>query len=144
MAEVVLEVPAKPEYLSLVRQVVAATAAVESFGDDRIDDIRIVVSEATTNAIESHSVFARDERVMIRCDLGGDRIEVEVSDRGGGFDPARETDIPEPEGPQRLQQERGLGLPLMRHLTDESEITSADGGTSVRLVVYTPWSERGG
>lgn len=139
MAEVLLEVPAKPEYLSLVRQVVAATAAVESFGDDRIDDLRIAVSEATTNAIESHSAFDSEERVVVRCDLGGDRIEVQVSDRGGGFDPEDAAPLPAPEDPERLQHEGGLGLPLMRQYADESDITSEDGGTSVRLVVYTPW-----
>ena len=71
MGEVVLEIPARPEYVALARQVVAAAAAVEpTFRDERIDDLRIAVSEATTNAIEAHADLSSDERVVIRCDLG--------------------------------------------------------------------------
>ena len=56
-------------------------------------------------------------------------------DQGAGFDPtgwrhARAGD------PARLQHEHGLGLPLMRVLADEAEISSGEAGTAVRLVVY--------
>lgn len=149
MGEVVLEIPARPEYLALVRQVVAAAAAVEpTFRDERIEDLRIAVSEAATNAIEAHADLESEERIVLRCNLGDDRIEVEVSDRGGGFerDEAAGDDdaMPDPVAPGRLERERGLGLPLMRHLADEHDITSLDGGTAVRLVVYTPWHGRYG
>jgi anti-sigma regulatory factor (Ser/Thr protein kinase) len=67
MGEVRLEIPARPEYLGLARQVVAAAAAIEAtFRPDRIDDLRVVVSEATTNAIEAHADLDRDERIVIR------------------------------------------------------------------------------
>ena len=145
MGEVVLEIPARPEYLALVRQVVAAAAGVEpTFRDERIEDLRIAVSEATTNAIEAHAHLDSDERIVLRCNLGDDHIEVEVTDQGGGFRPAASPELPDPQGPDRLQRERGLGLPLMRQLADESEITAHDGGTAVRLVVYTPWHPRFG
>jgi serine/threonine-protein kinase RsbW len=137
MGEVRLEIPARADYLGLARQVVAAAAAVEPrFRDDRIDDLRVAVSEATTNAIEAHADLDRDERIVIRCNLGADRIEVEVVDRGGGFDPADVEEMPDPEDPARLEREHGLGLPLLRVLTDEAEIISGERGTAVRLVVY--------
>lgn len=138
MAEVQLEIPARPEYLALARQVVAAAAALEpTFRDDRIDDLRLAVSEATTNAIESHVHVGSDERIVIRCNLDDDRIEVEVLDRGVGFDPDEARTAPRPDHPERLHHERGLGIPLMRVLADEAEITSDEDGTAVRLVVYT-------
>ena len=141
MGEVRLEIPARPEYLGLARQVVAAAAAVEpTFRDERIDALRIAVSEATTNAIEAHADLDRDERIVIRCNLEADQIEVEVVDRGAGFD-AELPAMPDPTGADRLDQERGLGLPLIRVLADEAEIRSDEGGTAVRLVVYrTPRS----
>jgi serine/threonine-protein kinase RsbW len=158
LGEVVLDVPARPEYLSLVRQVVAAAAAVQVVRDDRIEALRIAVSEATTNAIESYAglreaeaatahvtgVEAPDvaERVVVRCALAEDRIEVEVLDRAGGFEPGPSVGLPPPDDPGRLDRERGLGLPLMEHLTDEATITTGDGGTTVRLVVHTPWRRR--
>jgi anti-sigma regulatory factor (Ser/Thr protein kinase) len=38
--------------------------------------------------------------------------------------------------PRRLEHESGLGLTLIRSLTDEAEIRSSPSGTAVRLVVY--------
>jgi serine/threonine-protein kinase RsbW len=138
MGEVELEIPARPAYLALARQVVAEAASVEpTFRDDRIEDLRLAVSEATANAIEAHADLSGDGgRIRIRCDLGDDRVEVEVVDRGPGFDPDRVVGPPDPEDPARLEWERGLGLPLMRELADETEIRSSEGGTVVRLVVF--------
>jgi serine/threonine-protein kinase RsbW len=143
MAEVQLEIPARPEYLSLARQVVAAAAAIEpTFRDERIDDLRVAVSEATTNAVEAHANVSSSDRILIRCNLGDDRIEVEVLDQGVGFDPEGVENVPDPVEPDRLHYERGLGIPLMRVLADEAEIVSDGDGTSVRLVVYTPARRR--
>ena len=139
MAEVQLEIPARVDYLVLARQVVAAAAAVEPrFRDERIDDLRIAVSEATTNAIEAHADLSGDERILIRCNLGEDHIEVLVLDSAGGFDPAEVGAAPDASAEDRLEWERGLGLPLMQTLTDETDIRFTEGGTTVRLVVYTP------
>lgn len=135
MAEVVLEIPARPEYLHLVRQVVAAAAQLEpTFPDERIDDLRIAVSEAATNAVEAHVGSSAEERILLRCDLSDEGIQVEVLDRGGGFD------VGEHQPVRRADQlaERGFGLPLMRELADEADITTRDDGTAVRLTVYVP------
>ena len=133
-----LQIPARPEYLSLVRAVVAAAAALDpGLGDQRIEDLRLAVSEATTNAIEAHTNFGSEERITIRCDLAGDRIEVEVQDHAHGFDPGL---LESPGGldePGRLDYEGGFGIPLMRVLADEMKIRSLEHGTAVQLVVYT-------
>lgn len=137
MGEVRLEIPARPEYLSLARQVVAAAAAVEPrFRTERIDALRLAVSEATTNAVESHADLSADERIVIWCNLDEERIEVEVLDRGGGFDPGGVPVVPDATAPDRLTYEHGLGIPIMRDLTDEAEIRPSGAGTAVRLVVY--------
>lgn len=137
MGEIRLEIPARPEFLSLARQVVAAAAAVEPrFRTERIDALRLAVSEATTNAVESHADLGADERILICCNLDEDRIEVEVIDRGGGFDLEGVPVVPEAGAPDRLHYEHGLGIPIMRQLTDEAEIKPMGTGTSVRLVVY--------
>lgn len=137
MSEVVeLEIPARPDFVALTRLVVTAAASIEpNFTDDRIDDLRIAVSEACTNAIEAHSTSGAADRVVIRCDLAEDRIEVAVTDRGGGFDPDEAAAAPDAEAPDRLEFESGLGIPLMRVLVDETEFRASPTGTVVRLVV---------
>lgn len=134
-----LEIPAKPEFLSLARLVITGAANIEpTFSDDRIEDLRIAVSEACTNAIEAHRISGVTERVVIKSDLGEDRIEVEIIDRGTGFDLADTDPAPDSAAPDRLSYERGLGIPLMRVLVDETEFTVSPSGTIVRLVVTRP------
>jgi len=147
--EVVLDVPARPEYLSLVRQVVAIAAAGQGVRDERVEALRLAVSEATTNAVESYAALAADrdddvqaqagDRVVVRSLLAEDRIVVEVVDRAGGFEPPSPTGFPPPDDPGQLTAERGRGLSLMGYLADEWDITTDDLGTVVRLVVHTPW-----
>ncbi len=140
MSEVVeLEIPARPDFLSLARLVITGAATIEpTFSDDRIEDLRIAVSEAVTNAVEAHASSGAHERVVLRCDLADDRIEVEVIDRGSGFDPSTADAAPAPEHPDRLLHESGLGIPLMRELVDETEFRASPSGTVVRLVVSRP------
>ena len=136
---ITLEIPAKAEYLSLVRAVVVSAAALDpAVEDQRLEDLRLAVSEATTNAIRSHANLVSEERITIRCGLTDDRIEVEVQDRGPGFNPEKLEPAGPLDQPGRLSYEGGFGIPLMRGLADEIKINSADEGTTVQLVVYTP------
>ena len=144
MSDIELRIPARAEYLSLVRAVVAAGASLDPrLADSRIDDLRLVVSEATTNAIEAHAKLGSDELITIRCDLAEDRIEVEVEDRGDGLDPEAISPLPPVTDPIRLEVERGPGIPLMRVLADEHEIKTSEAGTAVRLVVFTSGRSHG-
>jgi len=136
--EIVLEIPARTEYVSLVRVVIAAAAEIEpDMASERIEDLRVAVSEATTNAIEAHGLKGVDDRIRIQCNLADDEIAVVVHDQGMGFEPDEVPDLPEPDSPERLLHESGLGVHLMQMLTDESEISATDDGTDVRMVVYS-------
>jgi serine/threonine-protein kinase RsbW len=133
-----LEIPAQPEFVALARLVVSAMASTDAvLNDDQVDDLKIAVSEACTNAIEAYNgAGGVAERVVVRCwsdDLG---LQVSVEDNGPGFDPASLPDHPPPTDPDRLKFERGLGIPLIRALVDEVEITSSPSGTEVRLAVW--------
>lgn len=134
--EVVLRVPARAEHLALVRLVVTNLAeALAELAGNRLDDLRLAVSEACANAVEAYGRVGRPgAEVEVRCRAVPGRVEVEVHDEAGGFDPARLQPHPAPEAPERLQHERGLGVPLMRELA-EAEFRPEGNGTTVRLVV---------
>jgi serine/threonine-protein kinase RsbW len=135
---VVIEIPARTEFVSFVRVVVATSAELEpSMDAERIDDLRVAVSEAATNAIEAHVENDADDRIRVECKLADDEVSVLIHDEGVGFEPDQLPDLPPPDAPERLLHEAGLGVPLMRLLADESEIVSDEGGTDVRLVVYS-------
>ena len=137
MSDIVeLQVPAQAEYLQLVRAIVGAVAAADpDMASERVVDLRLAVSEAVTNAIRAQERFSVPDRVTIRCNLAENSIEVEVADRGPGFDPDQVPDLPSVETPERLDHESGLGLSLMRELADETVIESGPDGTAVRLII---------
>ena len=130
-----LDIPARAEYLALARLVVAAAADIDpSFAAERIDALRLAVSEAATNAVESYRGRGEGERIIIRCNLGEEQIAVEVADRGEGFDL---DDLAESQEQPLLGREGGFGLPLIQSIADESQILPGPDGTAVRIVVYT-------
>lgn len=130
------EIPARPEYLSLVRSLVVEAAESDTkLSRERVEDFKVAVSEATTNAIEAHARACSDESIRIRCTVTDDRLEFHVTDRGYGFYPDQVQVLPEPDDPNRLNFERGLGIYLMRILSDKVEIQSGPDGTEVHLAI---------
>jgi serine/threonine-protein kinase RsbW len=132
-----LEIPARAEFVALARLLVSSVAqARRELADDRIDDLKLAVSEACTNAIEAHGAIDVDERVVVRCVEEDDRLEVLIEDRGAGFDPSSLPEHPPVTDPERLNFERGLGIPLIRSLVDEVDFETSSDGTAVRLTLY--------
>ena len=132
-----LEIPARAEFVALARLLVSAMASSDTLlPDERIDDLKIAVSEACTNAIEAYGGVDTVDRVLVRFRAHHDHLEVDVEDRGEGFDPSTLPDHPPVTDPDRLKFERGLGIPLIRALVDEVEFSSSGGGTAVRIVMW--------
>lgn len=135
--EVVLTIPALTEYVSLARSVVCNAAQLHPYmGSERIEDLRIAVSEATTNAVRSHESTGTNAQITLTCDVAEYQIEVIIRDHGQGFDLDSLPNLPEPDSPERLLHESGMGLRLMRMLADETEIYPSSAGTFVRLVFH--------
>ncbi len=137
-----LELPPRPEVVSVARLVVGALVASDpAFDEERGADLRLAVSEACTNAIQAQ--LARraggdpSASILVRFTVDLGRIELLVQDHGGGFDPADLTAHPEVTDPARLEHEGGLGIPLIRLLADQLEFRSSPGGTTV-VMAFEP------
>lgn len=132
-----LEIPASAEYIAIARLVVSSLASSRrALADDRIDDLKLAVSEACTNAIEAHGSASTNEHVRIRIWENEVKLDVAVEDRGHGFDPETLPEHPPVTDPERLHFERGLGIPLIRTLVDDVRFDPSANGTSVRMTVY--------
>ncbi len=139
MAEIHLEIPPRLDYLAVVRLVVATAAALDPpLPESRLDDLRLAVTEACSNAIKAHRPEAEAEPVIISCRLEEDRFQVDIRDRGPGFDPDALSVLPDVADPKRLQHESGLGIPLIRVLTDEVTFEPAGDGTIVSMTLHRP------
>jgi serine/threonine-protein kinase RsbW len=121
----------------MVRSVLSTALEAEPvLKEERLQDLRLAVSEATTNAIEAHNRANTETAVGIRITVADKRVTVRVTDHGGGFDPSKLKKHPPVTDPERLEYERGLGVTLMRRLTDDCTITPTKVGTTVTLVVH--------
>lgn len=119
-----LSIPPETRYVGLARLVVCAAARQAGLDDVRTEDLRIAVSEATANAIRAHHQEGSDEPVCVRFGVGGGGVfEVTVTDCGPGFDPGEPIDIEE----RDWTLESGLGVTLIRGLTDEVEFVRGEG-----------------
>jgi serine/threonine-protein kinase RsbW len=131
-----LEVPARADFLVIIRMVVTAfTHLHPEYGEDQVDDLRLAVSEACTNGIDAHTALGIDAPIRVRCEHTPQLLCVTVIDNGAGFDPAELEQHPPVTDPARLEYERGLGIPLIMTLTDEVHFETGEGGTEVRLVI---------
>jgi serine/threonine-protein kinase RsbW len=131
-----LEIPAQPAFVGVARTVVTAVVtSVEGIAEERLEDLRIAVSEACTNAVEAHQADSVVRRVVLRCLLDDDTLEVRIEDSGGGFAPSDldERDLADPEA---LAAERGWGIQLIRALVDDVAFDTDGEGTAVRLLMH--------
>jgi serine/threonine-protein kinase RsbW len=127
-----LTIPAKPEYITLGRLALTGIGRVRPLSDDVLGDLKLAITEACTNSVR-HAYQDPGGAVEIAYVLHPDRIVVEVVDRGEGFSPAR----PDAALSDELS-EGGLGIAIIRSLTDELEIgpTSGDRGSRLRFVKF--------
>jgi serine/threonine-protein kinase RsbW len=95
--------------------------------------LRVVLSEALSNAIVRGNAEDRTKWVEVRAELVPDSIKVHVTDEGPGFDPAR---VPEPIRPEQLDEARGRGLFLIRKLVDAVQFNAQ--GNSICMILRRP------
>lgn len=131
-----LEIPAQPAFVGVARSVVAAVAAaLEGIDDARLEDLRVAVSEACTNAVEAHRRDAVDDRIVVRCAASHEALEVCIEDqRAEEVDHGDVPAAPGPDAPPNAS-EQVWGIQLIQALVDDARFRQTDEGTAVDLVV---------
>jgi serine/threonine-protein kinase RsbW len=131
--EVSLTIPVAPE------MEIVATAQADALGEymdmsrDKIDEVKLALVEACINAFEH--AHTEDNQVHITFRVGGrggECLEIEVRDRGHGFD-AEGIESPTPQKTFEERRRRGWGLHIIKSLMDEVEITSGEWGTRILM-----------
>ena len=110
--------------ITALRHAVASCAAGAGLAGDRLDDFVVAVNELLTNAVRHGGGMGRV--AMWHADGS---VVCEVSDTGGGFAAPR---LPGPIRPTATQP-GGWGLWLAEELTDDFEMATGNGGTTVRV-----------
>jgi serine/threonine-protein kinase RsbW len=130
--ELELTFPPKPEYVSTARHTVAALARLHEVPDEVVEDIKLAVSEACTNAVAMNAKVGEGDPVRVVASVDDDAIVIEVFDVAG-IDPGVLKQDPEFDS-EEFSFERGLSLPLLRGLVDSLEVRPREGrGAILRM-----------
>lgn len=114
-----------PDFVSVIRLTLSGIASKIGFSLDDIEDMKVCVSEACTNAIK-HS--DKDE-FQIKFYVYPDKLTIEVSDDGTGYD-VDSLASPDLKNPKTS----GLGIFIIKTLMDEVEIKSCNKcGTVIKM-----------
>jgi hypothetical protein len=89
--EVSLGIPAKPEYLVLVRLALAAVCRLTPLAPDEVADLKLAVTEAATSRVRSDQP-GDDESPELRVGMRLDEDRLEVTLRGGAAAELEEDD----------------------------------------------------
>jgi serine/threonine-protein kinase RsbW len=138
MDYVEMKIPAKPEYVGVIRLTISGIASRMGYTYEEIEDIKIAVSEACTNAVQH--AYPEDEagEVIVGFGIYEDKLETMVADSGQSFNFLKTKNElgPYTESSTVDQlSEGGLGLYLIETLMDEVRVLNRSGVT-VFMVKY--------
>lgn len=125
----------RAENVSLARLLTAALAAERELTLAELDEIKVAVSEAVSNAI-IHGYRGREDRyVKLSLELDANTLKVTVRDDGVGMADLEQALRPNWSGSGRM----GLGFAFMHSFMDRVEVDSVLGqGTTVTLYKDLP------
>ncbi|MGE6632116.1 anti-sigma B factor RsbW [Bacillus sp. NPDC077027] len=135
-----MKIPAKPEYVGIIRLTLSGVASRMGYAYEEIEDLKIAVSEACTNAVQ-HAYKSEESEggeVTVRFSVFEDRLEIIVADKGDSFDfKQKQEDLGPYTSAHTVEQlsEGGLGLYLMQTLMDEVEV-QANSGVTVAMTKF--------
>lgn len=111
-----LEIPSSPEYVAIVRQAVEGIARRMDFDDTQIEDLKLAVGEACTNAVRHGCAKDELQHVAVRCTIMNEGLSVEIRNDISNCELPLVPITPD------LTREGGLGLFMIRKLMDEVDI----------------------
>ena len=128
-----LSVKASLENLEVVREYIIEAAKRLGVNDQALGDLLLVVDEAVTN-VGIHGYGESEGQVELHMEADGDAVSIRIRDRAETFDPSH---IGEPQLHTDLKDRPfgGMGIFLIRKMTDEAEFLPRDGGgNEIRLL----------
>jgi anti-sigma regulatory factor (Ser/Thr protein kinase) len=135
---VILDVPADPPAMFIVRELVGKISSRIGFEDDETDKLVLAVDEACTNVIRHAYKNSGDERIIITFTLSMDCFEIMIRDFGRGADPAtfQGRDLNE-------IRPGGLGIHFIKSAVDKLEYDMPpNGGMVLKMIKFLPGQEK--
>ena len=138
MDYVEMKIPAKAEYVGVIRLTISGIASRMGYTYEEIEDIKIAVSEACTNAVQHAYPDGEGGEVIVGFGIYEDKLETMVADSGKSFNFLQtKSELGPYTESSTVDQlsEGGLGLFLIETLMDEVRVMNRNGVT-VFMVKY--------
>lgn len=123
-----LRLNSEPKSIALVEQFVQRLRQRYRLNEDQHGNILISLTEAVNNAIIHGNCQDRNKKVSINLREAKNKLAIQVSDEGCGFDFRK---VADPTKEENLCRCGGRGVFLMHHLSDK--IAFRNGGRTVEM-----------
>ncbi len=131
-----VNIPSSIIFERVVRASADEIAQTLAFSQERIEDLKLAVSEAVTNAIEHGNESLANKPVAVVFMFDNQQLEIRIADQGSGTDKV--------DASRRVVEEknleegmlRGFGMYLIGALVDDWEVISSQNGTVITLRFY--------
>lgn len=133
-----MKFPSSAEYVGLIRLTLSGVLSRAGASYDQIEDSKIAVSEAVTNAVKHAYGEDQTGEVLVGFAIYSDKVEIIVADHGQSFN---YEDVRKELGPYteddnvNFLREGGLGLFLIETLMDEVYIKK-DPGVTISMTKF--------
>lgn len=134
-----VSIPSSLIFERVVRATAAEIAEAFEFPEERIEDLKLAISEAVTNAIEHGNERIVSKPVAVVFEMDNQKLEIRVSDEGKGtekVDASRRVVEEEALDDVEAAIIRGFGMYLIGALVDDWEVVSSNNGTVITLRFY--------
>ncbi len=134
--EIFAEFPAVESKLSDIRSFVEGVMAETPFRRKDVTAILLAIEEACTNVIR-HAYLYGEGTIKLKLSLFADRIGVSIFDRGRSFEFEKTSD-PNLDHYIKTGRKGGLGIYLIRKVTDDVSYQSSGGVNELRIMKRYP------
>lgn len=136
MERVLVNIPSNPVFERVVRASADEVGQAIGFTPERIEDLKLAVSEAVNNAIEHGNRRQSAKLVEVVFSLDQEVLEVCIRDEGEGVERVDFSRRIVEEHNLETGMHRGFGMYLISALVDDCEVSSSRHGTIMTLRLY--------
>jgi serine/threonine-protein kinase RsbW len=133
-----LTIPSDLVFERIVRASTAELAAQLDLPNERIEDLKLAVSEAVTNAIEHGNQESGNAAASVDVvfAIDQDKLEIQIRDHGAGVESLNFSRRVVDEEHLDAGMLRGFGMYLISELVDQYEVQSSPEGTVMILRIF--------
>ena len=128
MAAIEIAIPPRSVYVGVIRLAVASLARSAGLDEDKVDDLRIAVTEACTSAVLAHEDAGSAESVVMKWTEEDSRLVIDVEGKAQPGESATEDS-------HGFSTRSVLSQALLESLVDETELSTTADGTRNRLIL---------